>query len=268
MKKFPSGFLMRFIIAALLFSSCQKEGQDLPTLESDASAKVSSDGKSNTFYGPQVQLGNGKLRSFYTQTHEGTPLEIGVIMTSKSLYGLPEEMNMSMLEIHQKARSATPFDHIMVDWNPMGHEPDPLYGVPHFDFHFYMIGMGEVTSIMPGPKMEKLPPPGYMPESYFPTPGGVPMMGKHWLDVNAPELNGKPFTKTFIYGSYDGKVIFYEPMITKAILMEGKDCTIPFGVPTLFSPWDKWYPTKYSYKTDSKTGDIRVSLSDFVWRSR
>jgi hypothetical protein len=267
MKKFPSGFLMRFIVVAVLFSSCRKEEQGLPNLESDASAKVSSDGKSNTFYGPQMQLGDGKVRSFYTQTHEGTPLEIGVVMTARSMHGLPEEMGMHMLEFHQKAKSATPFDHVMLDWNPMGHEPAPLYGVPHFDFHFYMISMGEVANIMPGPKMEQLPAPGYMPNTYFPTPGGVPMMGKHWLDMNAPELRGIPFTKTFIFGSYDGKVIFYEPMITRATLMEGKDCTLPFGVPTLFSPTNKWYPTHYNIKTDSKTGDIRVSLSDFVWRS-
>jgi hypothetical protein len=114
--------------------------------------------------------------------------------------------------------------------------------------------------------MEKLPPAGYMPDTYFPTPGGVPGMGKHWLDMNAPELRGIPFTKTFIYGSYDGKVIFYEPMITRATLMEGKDCTLPFGVPTMFSPTNKWYPTHYNIRTDSKTGEIIVSLSEFVWR--
>jgi len=266
MKRFMLGYLLPCMVFTLLFSSCQKEEQSLPTVESDASARASQDSKSNTFYGPQLQLGNGQIRSFFTVTHEDKPLEFGVIMTSKSMQGLPSEMGASILQIHQKAKPLTPFDHVMIDWNPTGHEPNPLYGVPHFDFHFYMIGMDQVMNIMPGPKMEILPPPGYMPDTYFPTPGGVPMMGKHWLDSNAPELQGIPFTKTFIYGSYDGKVIFYEPMITRATLMEGKDCTLPFGVPAMFSPVNKWYPTKYNIRTDSKTGDITVSLSDFVWR--
>ena len=46
-------------------------------------------------------------------------------------------------------------------------------------------------------------------------------MGAHWLDITSPELNQenpKSFTQTFIYGSYDGKVIFMEPMITKAFM--------------------------------------------------
>ncbi len=44
--------------------------------------------------------------------------------------------------------------------------------------------------------------------------GGVPQMGAHWVDVTSPELNGSTFAQTFIYGSYDGQVNFYEPMIT------------------------------------------------------
>jgi hypothetical protein len=266
MKKNPSGILLPLLCSALFFSACQKENAPQPMVES--SAMASQDSKANTFYGPQSQLGDGKIRSFFTVTHDNKPLEFGVIMTSKSMHGLPEQMSATMLQIHQKAKPLTAFDHVMVDWNPMGHEPDPVYGIPHFDFHFYMIGMGQVASIVPGDAMEKLPPAGHMPDTYFPTPGGVPGMGKHWLDVNAPELRGIPFTKTFIYGSYNGKVIFYEPMITRAILMEGKDCTLPFGVPTLFSPTNKWYPTQYGYKTDSKTGEITVSLSGFVWRGQ
>jgi hypothetical protein len=264
MKRFISGYFLPCIVLVLVFSACQKEDLNLPSVESNA--RAGQDAKSNTFYGPQLQLGNGQVRSFFTVTHEDKPMEFGVIMTAKSLQGLPAEMGAFNLQIHQKAKPLTPFDHVMLDWNPNGHEPDPLYGVPHFDFHFYMIGMEQVMNIMPGPQMEILPPPGYMPATYFPGPGGVPMMGKHWLDANAPELHGVPFTKTFIYGSYDGKVIFYEPMITRATLMAGTDYSIPFGIPNLFSPVNKWYPTKYNIRTDGKTGDITVSLSDFIWR--
>ena len=44
-------------------------------------------------------------------------------------------------------------------------------------------------------------------------------MGVHWID---PEVAGvrraRQFTQTFIYGSWNGRLIFAEPMITKALL--------------------------------------------------
>jgi hypothetical protein len=44
-----------------------------------------------------------------------------------------------------------------------------------------------------------------------------PQMGLHWIDITAPELdpvNPKVFTETFVYGSFDGKVNYLEPMVT------------------------------------------------------
>ncbi len=266
MKKLKSAFALLSLSSLLLFSSCQKEEAVNQFPEANASGKSGSLTKTNTFYGPQVQLGDGKIRSFITMSHEGKPQEYGVVMTKGALEGLPTTPTVLMLKIHEKATDATPFEFVMLDWNPRGHEPDFLYGVPHFDFHFYMIGMEEQSAIMPGPLMEKLPPPGYMPATYFPTEGGVPAMGKHWLDKNAPELKGVPFTKTFIYGSYNGKVIFYEPMITRAYLLSGTSSTTPFGVPQLFSPNNTWYPSEYKIYHDEKTGEIMVSLGGFAWR--
>jgi hypothetical protein len=55
----------------------------------------------------------------------------------------------------------------------------------------------------------------------------IPRMGTHWPDMRSPELQGmlgnpqgyRPFTTTFIYGSWDGDFIFAEPMITRAFIM-------------------------------------------------
>jgi len=43
-------------------------------------------------------------------------------------------------------------------------------------------------------------------------------MGLHWLDVAAPELHGAEFRYTLFYGSWNGRIIFDEPMSTKAVL--------------------------------------------------
>ena len=78
--------------------------------------------KYNTFYGPQVQIGNGHMRSWINITHAGKPLAIGIEMTDGALNGLPTDPNNHAaatyhLRLHQKAHAVTPFDHIMINWN-------------------------------------------------------------------------------------------------------------------------------------------------------
>ena len=94
--------------SALLFS-CQKEissKQNERTVSAAAAGKSNQDLKFNTFYGPQVQVGDGKARSFITISHTGVPSEIDIEMTSGALTGLP---------LHQKAQNATPFDHLVIN---------------------------------------------------------------------------------------------------------------------------------------------------------
>jgi hypothetical protein len=120
--------------------------------------------------------------------------------------------------------------------------------VPHFDFHFYTVGQDVRESIVPSDprwaeKANHLPAPEFIPEfnAALAPPGvtpadiAVPMMGVHWVDVTSAELQGvlgnpdgyRPFTRTFIHGSWDGKVIFWEPMITRAHILSKKNAEEP-----------------------------------------
>jgi hypothetical protein len=46
-------------------------------------------------------------------------------------------------------------------------------------------------------------------------------MGNHLLDSQSPEMKDSlPFTTTFIYGAYEGELIFWEPMITLDFLQK------------------------------------------------
>ncbi|MEJ7912434.1 MAG: hypothetical protein WKF70_04720 [Chitinophagaceae bacterium] len=54
-------------------------------------AKGDQPDKENTFYGPQVQMGNGKARSFTTITHSGVPKELGMEITKGALSGFPDD---------------------------------------------------------------------------------------------------------------------------------------------------------------------------------
>jgi hypothetical protein len=102
-----------------------------------------------------------------------------------------------------------------------------------------------------------------MPQNYVPIPGGVPQMGVHWVDVTAPELNGQLFTQTFIYGSYNGQVTFYEPMITLDFIKANPSYQRNIPVPSKFEQ-PGYYPTKMRIQ---KVGGItNIILEEFVYR--
>ncbi|MDQ6609374.1 MAG: DUF5602 domain-containing protein [Bacteroidota bacterium] len=257
----------------VVLNACKKEvvqqEQALTAIES-VSAKANQAEKFNTFNGPEVQMGNGKARSWITISHTGVPSEIGIELTAGALSGLPSDPlafseEEFVLPLHQKAKEVTPFEHIVINWNPAGHEPGP-YQVPHFDFHFYTITNQERLTITPAsPLMDQLPDHMYWPQGYVPTPGGVPQMGKHWVNPASPELNRAPFTHTFIYGSYAGKFTFDEPMITLAFLKSGASVSMPFNQPAHFQQSGVYYPTTYNIRQD-ESGKHYITLGGFVLR--
>jgi hypothetical protein len=240
-------------------------------------APVTSSAKYNTFYGPEQQMGKGHVRSWINISHDGKPLAIGIEMTDDALQGLTQDpsnfaASTFTLPLHQKAKSVTPFDHIVIDWNPQGHEP-PQYQVPHFDFHFYKISLADQLAIPPytpatAAPFDLDPPVGYMPPLYLHTPGGVPQMGAHWADLLSPEFKGQPFTYTFIYGSYNGHVIFDEPMITMAILQSGVTIHADFRQPQYFDPTNTYYPSRLNIWQDPSNGRHYVSLDHMIWRDQ
>lgn len=229
--------------------------------------------KSNTFYGPQVQMGNGHVRTWVNISHDGKPTAIGVEMTDGALSNLPQDPNAPAswtLTLHQKAKAVTPFDHVVIDWNVNGHPPVGIYDVPHFDFHFYKISVATQMAIPPyevDPSGFDAPiPAGYLPSIYVRIPGGVPQMGAHWFDPTSPEWHGGGFTSTFIYGTYDSHVTFDEPMITLATLQSGVTIQKDIPQPEYFDPSNTYYPTQYTIWQNSKNGRHYVSLNNMVWR--
>ena len=265
---------LQLILASVLFvwvTSCKKEmattaentQAQLPTA---AKAKAS---KTNFFKGPEVTMGNGKARSVIELDKTGKPVALTIEMTNAALMGLPEEETEFLLPLHSKAKEATPFDHITVNWNPHGHEPEHVYDRPHFDFHFYKMSIQDRLAIplfndITAALFDNFPPAGYIPPTYIPIPGGVPQMGKHWVDVTAPELNGQPFTKTFIYGSYNGQVTFFEPMATLALIQSKAVSQNAIPAPQFYAPTNTYYPTVY--RIDADESNHYVSLTEFMWR--
>lgn len=228
------------------------------------------------------KLGAGSIRSYVTLSEERDanrqkiPLAIGIEVPEAVMNSLPQEESMHMLALPIQAR-ATPFQYVMVNWNPNGHPPVGVYNLPHFDFHFYIQDMEEVMSIETGPcngincaayaKATRPVPSRFVPNGYIDVGEVVPFMGNHLIFAASPELNGARFTRTFIYGAYDGQISFLEPMITRESMMKTPDQCAAIPLPAQYDQAG-YYPTKYCTSFDKAQKTYRVALTAFKYRGQ
>ncbi|TPE40625.1 hypothetical protein [Pontibacter mangrovi] len=235
-----------FSLSVLVFSGCVDDDDfDMTT----------------TRYGQRVSFGGGYAQS-YAEVSGSRLISLGIAISEDAMKSLPNEMQDVILPLPASV-PAMPTKLIMLDYMPEGHEPPGIYDVPHFDFHFYKITNQERLAILPENTEEfnNFPDPAYLPAGYVPA-GAVPFMGMHWVDSASPELHGQPFTHTFIYGSYDGKVTFYEPMVALSFFTENVDMTAPIKQPQRWDP-PGVYPNFYSIYHDTDKNLYKVELSGF-----
>ena len=294
---------------ALTLFACSEQPETITAAASAARAGYDTPG-AHRMYGQPAKLGNGTVRTYIVmdQKQGGAPLEVGVAMSEDAMHGLPEGMQMTAEEMKKAghsnmtvylldlpAQNPTPYKFVQFDWNPAGHEPAGVYDLPHFDFHFYTVSRDVRSSILPsdpqyGEKAGSYPGAEFRAPFYIdaataagapPAAVAVPEMGMHWLDVRSPELQGmagnpagyRPFTKTYIYGSWDGAFIFDEPMITRAYIMSKRDATepgvrdeiIPLSLPARRSPAG-FYPDAYRITWDAQAKEYRIALTQLTWR--
>lgn len=254
-------------------------------------------------YGEAVKVGDGIARAYvlYDREEGGAPIEIGVALDERAMDNLPapnpqahamassehEHLDNHAYLLSLPKDGVAPYQFVELDWNPGGHEPPGVYDEPHFDFHFYMVPQSVRESIVPSDpsyqqKADMLPPESQRAPHFAvaappgaPAPG-VPLMGVHWIDVRSPELQkmfGKPeawrpFTTTFIYGSWEGRFHFLEPMITRTYIMSKKGATLPevrdeiIAIP---APADVdqpgYYPGAYRIAWDAEAKVYRIALT-------
>ena len=248
------------IVAAIAFSSCEKNDNAE---------------KSGIFKGTEMTLHNGKAWTWVQLNKEGKPERLAVSINQAALNSVPTDDMPSheghsmddniVLDLNTKA-NITPFNHVWLNWNPAGHPPENIYTKPHFDIHFYMESSSEREQYLDPVKLDASPAAEYLPANYF---GGepVPTMGKHYVDLTSPELdpvNPKPFTQTFIYGSYNSKVVFYEPMITLDFLKTTADFTRTIPQPAKYQT-SGYYPTQM--RVIRRANVVDIILDGFVYRT-
>ncbi|HZW06788.1 MAG TPA: DUF5602 domain-containing protein [Phycisphaerales bacterium] len=242
----------------------------------------------HTRYGASVTMGNGMARTYVlVDGMTGNPVEVGVALSEKALEGLPEHLPPAAPGAHGAfseyllelpGHNPTPYKFVEVDWNPHGHGGP--YVAPHFDFHFYRVPLATRNEIDLGApdfetKAARLPSGDEFPATYASshvllntTPAGmtVPRMGLHWVDTQSPELppQNKPFTATYIMGSWNGQVIFDEPMVTRDFILAQR--TGPATAAEIAVPAAKryvpsgFYPASYGIRWDEKAREYRIAL--------
>lgn len=253
-----------------------------------------------TFSSPSVPLGQGKVHLYARLDGNGHPQSIGLKFTEAALRGLPTaasdgqrcldlngdgrtDLHMECVGGHEtvlrlpeeaRARLGTPIHYATLNYNAHGHQPAGVYDRPHFDFHFYAqpdeerrgIRLGRCGELMDCDDFAtatKDLAPEYAPPGYANVGAAAGMMGNHLIDPQGPEFQGQPFTHTWIWGTYDGRISFFEPMITVAYLQTRPraEC-VDLRMPQRFHESGS-YPTRSCLTFDPGRQEYDVSLERF-----
>ena len=176
-------------------------------------------------------------------------------------------------------RPEVPFKWALINWSPMGHIPPGVYDLPHFDVHFYLEPMESVFAIEPGPcgpefvrcdqfKLAKKSVPGnYIHADYKDVDAVAPAMGNHLIDLTSPEFKGQRFTRSWIFGVYDGRITFYEEMLSRDYILSKPDRCHPIKAAPAVERAG-YYPTVSCVRYDSARDTYNVSMEEFVHRER
>lgn len=252
--------------------------------------------------GPGSEMGRGEVYTYARFGAAGTPAELGVAFAAGALDDLPTahsdgrrcmdndgdgRMDLAtecagwhewVLPLPSEAsrRGDIPFKWVLLNWNAHGHIPPGVYDSPHFDVHFMMARIEDVFAIQRGtcgPELVRCDqfeiarrplPAGYVPSGFQDVEAVAPAMGNHLIDLGGPEFGGEPFTRTWIYGTYGGRVTFWEEMTTLAYLSGNPDGCFDIETPPAVESTG-YYPTRVCYAPGAP-GEVRLSLQGFELR--
>jgi hypothetical protein len=238
--------------------------------------------------GPTKPLGAGTARA-YVKVANGAPVTLGVALSKTALDQLPQncksdktpatsmwvicdggKMNDAMVTILNTPApgASTNVKNMELSWLPYGHAPEHVWDKPQFDIHFNYDaptgGMDESKFYVEPPAQDL--PEGYMilPQSGFPWNTPAQKYHSHSADPKtSPEFGGGPFTTNFLYTTYNGKVIGYEPYVTLEYLKsQTTPKVIPVKTPAEY-PKTGYYPTAMKVGWDAEMDAYVVALEGF-----
>jgi hypothetical protein len=174
-------------------------------------------------------------------------------------------------------RADVPFKWVLANWNPRGHIPLGVFDTPHFDVHFYIEPIENIFAIERGTcgaekvrcdqfaTARKPLPQNYLPANFQDLGLVAPAMGNHLLDPDDHVFHGQKFMRHWIYGAYDGRVIFYEEMVDLAYMLKTVEECRPIQSPPAVAV-SGYYPTRSCVRHTAGRDEYAVSLEGFALR--
>ena len=253
--------------------------------------------------GTPSNLGNGTVASYAEFDNAGAPKAIGVVFSAGALNELPatpsdghrcfdanndgvidnatecSAWHERVLPIPSEAsrRPDVPFKWALLNWNPKGHIPKGVFDKAHLDVHFYIEPIENIFALERGTcgleflrcdqfALASKPVPGnYVPANFKDMGAAAPAMGNHLLDPTTHEFHGEAFTRHWIYGVYDGRVIFWEEMLALSYMLSKPDVCFPIKTPDAVA-LTGYYPTRSCIRYTPAKDEYTVSMEDFVLR--
>jgi hypothetical protein len=207
-----------------------------------------------------------------TLDEAGGLVEFGATVPVAAIDAAPHDMEMvwppvasAVLSMPAEVTAAAGVDHLTVYWEAHGHPPGP-YLTPHFDFHFYNVASAAREAIDCADTTKPAAfPAGYgMTDVEIPGIGTliglcVPAMGMHALLES--EMTGQDlFSGTMVIGYDRGTPLFFEPMLTRELLVKRQSFDLP--MPTVASlPAGVRYPQRYRAEYHAATDSYRFTFS-------
>lgn len=252
--------------------------------------------------GVAAQLGAGSVSTYADIDGTGAPTAVGLAFSAAAVAEPPEAASDrhqcfdtggdgalgpdDCLFTHERViplpdriarREDMPFKWVLLNWNPGGHIPPGVYDVPHFDVHFVIEPIENVFAIKPGPcgpervrcdqfELGRRPvPANYVHPDFKDVEAVVPSMGNHLIDLSGAEFKGERFTRSWIFGAYEGRITFYEEMVAQEYLLSRPDGCSDIKSPPAVAQ-SGYYPTRSCVRYNAPTDEYLVSMEGFEYR--
>lgn len=283
---------LAFIVVSLVASMTLVNAK---ASEPEADASFKSD--LTTFN--KVSLGDGFVETQYEADAGNRPVVVAVRVTGSAMKSLPTapthdgqtcfdtggdgiDLETDCASGHERVLwlpdlEGLPFQWLMFNWQMKGHGPPHVFDEPHFDLHFFIQDFSARNQIRTGSchlvincedeaTAKKPVPAPYAPEG-FGMPGAAGRMGNHVIDPEAAPANGGPFTQAFAYGTWDGHISFWEPVVNVNWFNETKPTEACSPIPqTPEVELSGYYPTEMCSHYDAD-GGMTFKLRKFVQRT-
>ena len=253
--------------------------------------------------GAPATLGDGTVTSFAELDGKGAPRAVGVEISAAAMAVLPTapsdghhcvdankdgtiDLATECAAWHERIlpiptelsrRADMPFKWVLFNWNPRGHMPPGVFDVPHFDIHYYIEPIENIFALERGdcgPEFTRCDqyavackpvPSNYLPANYLDLGIVAPAMGKHLIDPMNHNFHGEPFQRHWVYGTWDGRVAFWEEMTARSYLLTKPSTCYPIQVPEAVAIAG-YYPTQSCIRYLPGRDVYAISVEGFVSR--